>query len=63
MKKSHELIGAAVIAAMLALEGWTLTAVVDLKVQVAEIKTQMLTLGKTTIANERHHANTVTLNP
>jgi len=42
--KVNQLIASAVISAMLALEAWTLHAVVDLKVQVATLAIQVSTL-------------------
>lgn len=42
----NQLIAGAIISAVLGLQAWTLTAVVDLKVNVAELKTQMKVITK-----------------
>ena len=39
--KVNKLIASAVVSAILALEAWTLTTVIDLKVQVAQISSRL----------------------
>lgn len=53
MKKLTEKIIAISLSGVLALSAWTLKTVVDLKVQVAELKTQMAVLSAT---NNKHIA-------
>lgn len=61
--KLHKLIAGGLVTAMFALQAWTLTSIIDLKVEVAVVKQQVSTLTKTQIANERHHANSLTVSP
>lgn len=53
--KVNKLIAGSIISAVLGLQAWTLTAVVDLKVQVAELKTQVAAMSPRNTAN--HIAN------
>jgi len=46
--KINKLIASALISAAFALEAWTLTAVIDLKVQVAELNTRVAALSPST---------------
>jgi len=43
--KVDKLIASAVVSAILALEAWTLNAVIDLKVQVAQQHTELLAIN------------------
>ena len=59
----NKLIATVVISALMALEAWTLKAVVDLKVQIAQLAVRVDDLAQTKTHEQRHIADALTLHP